>query len=347
MDMGAMVMAILPELGLLLLAGVVLALDLAWRASRRWLGWVTAGGALLVLLLSVLFSRPEAATQAEPLFGGMLRLDATSFVFRLIFVCGAGLTALFAMHHEIIGNRGEFYALMLIGTLGMSLMAAAGDLILLFLAIETTSLPLYILAGFLTRDEKSVEAGIKYMLYGAVTSAVMLYGFSLLYGFTGTTNLYEIAGQLLPRAGAPLFGPVLALLLALVGFGFKISAAPFHFWAPDVYEGAPTPVTGFLSTASKAAGFVVPRLFGHLAGAAHRPGDRQYVHRQPAGPGAEEHQAPAGLFLHRPGWLHAYRRGGRIAAWAAGHHLLPDGLPADQPGGLRRDRSHQPGDRLG
>jgi NADH-quinone oxidoreductase subunit N len=257
MDMGAMVMAILPELGLLLLAGVVLALDLAWRASRRWLGWVTAGGALLVLLLSVLFSRPEAATQAEPLFGGMLRLDATSFVFRLIFVCGAGLTALFAMHHEIIGNRGEFYALMLISTLGMSLMAAAGDLILLFLAIETTSLPLYILAGFLTRDEKSVEAGIKYMLYGAVTSAVMLYGFSLLYGFTGTTNLYEIAGQLLPRAGAPLFGPVLALLLALVGFGFKISAAPFHFWAPDVYEGAPTPVTGFLSTASKAAGFVV------------------------------------------------------------------------------------------
>ncbi|HZU86816.1 MAG TPA: NADH-quinone oxidoreductase subunit N [Anaerolineaceae bacterium] len=256
MNIGAMVLAILPEIGLLLLAGVVLAFDLAWRASRRWLGWLTAGGSLVVVLLSIFFARPEAL-QGDLLFGGMLRLDATGFVFRLIFVSGAGLTALFAMHHEIIGNRGEFYALMLISTLGMSLMAGAADLIMLFLAIETTSLPLYILAGFLTRDEKSVEAGIKYMLYGAVTSAVMLYGFSLLYGFTGTTNLYQIAGLLQPGGGLPPFGPVLALLLVLVGFGFKISAVPFHFWAPDVYEGAPTPVTGFLSTASKAAGFVV------------------------------------------------------------------------------------------
>ncbi len=257
MDMGTMVLVFLPEIGLLLLAALVLVLDLAWRASRRWLGWVTAGGALLVIVLSVLFARPADPTQAEQIFGGMLRFDMTGFVFRLIFLSGAALTALFSMHHEIIGARGEFYALMLVSTLGMSLMACAADLILLFLAIETTSLPLYILAGFLTRDEKSVEAGVKYMLFGAVASAVMLYGFSLLYGFTGTTNLYQIAQGILPRAGVPQLGPALALVLVLVGFAFKISAVPFHFWAPDVYEGAPTPVTGFLSTASKAAGFVV------------------------------------------------------------------------------------------
>jgi NADH-quinone oxidoreductase subunit N len=138
----------------------------------------------------------------------------------------------------------------------MDLMASSTNLILLYLAIETTSLPLYILSGFRVLDQKSVEAGIKYLLYGAMTSAIMLYGFSLLYGFSGSTNIYEIANKF-QQGGLP---PVLlagSVMLVLVGFGFKVSAAPFHFWAPDVYEGAPTPVAGFLSTASKAAGFAV------------------------------------------------------------------------------------------
>jgi NADH-quinone oxidoreductase subunit N len=143
---------------------------------------------------------------------------------------------------------------MLASTIGMCLMASAGNLVMLYLAIETTSIPMYVLAGFMTRDQRSTEAGFKYLLFGAFASAVMLYGFSLLYGFAGTTSIYDIATGL--RAGT-VPGPnvIATLLLILVGFAFKISAVPFHFWAPDVYEGAPTPVAGFLSTASKAAGF--------------------------------------------------------------------------------------------
>jgi NADH-quinone oxidoreductase subunit N len=186
----------------------------------------------------------------------MLRLDGAAFCFRMIFLASAAITAMFALENHEYGRRGEFYALLLVGALGMCLMASSADLIMLYLAIETTSAPLYVLAGFITRDPRSVEAGLKYLLFGAVTSAVMVYGFSLLYGFAGTTQIYELAGGL--QAGqAPLFGKIVALMLVLAGFSFKTSAAPFHFWAPDVYEGAPTPVAGFLSTASKAAGFSV------------------------------------------------------------------------------------------
>jgi NADH-quinone oxidoreductase subunit N len=248
-----MLLAILPEIGLVLLAALVLVLDLVWRGpTRRLLGWVTAGGLLVVAILAVLLARP--GSQPELIFGGMLRLDGTAFVFRLIFVLGAALTALFMVDQEPEGQQGEFYVLMLVATLGMSLMASSADLIMLYLAIETTSLPLYVMAGFMTRDPKSTEAGMKYFLFGAMTTAVMLYGFSLLYGFSGTTNLYAMAPQF---GQMPLPALVLAVILVLVGFGFKVSAVPLHFWAPDVYEGAPTPVAGFLSTASKAAGFAV------------------------------------------------------------------------------------------
>jgi NADH-quinone oxidoreductase subunit N len=127
---------------------------------------------------------------------------------------------------------------------------------MLYLSIETTSIPLYILAGFMTRDEKSVESGFKYLLFGAATSTVMLYGFSLLYGFAGTTNLYNLS-LVFYDMEFPKLAVLASMLLVMVGFGFKVSIVPFHFWAPDVYEGAPTPVAGFLSTASKAAGFAV------------------------------------------------------------------------------------------
>jgi NADH-quinone oxidoreductase subunit N len=136
----------------------------------------------------------------------------------------------------------------------MNLMAAAGDLVMLFLSIETASIPLYVMAGFMKEDDKSTESGFKYLLFGAMTSAVMLYGFSLMYGFSGTTDIYALAEAFREVPSIPLFA---SLLLVLVGFGFKVSMVPLQFWAPDVYEGAPTPVTGFLSTASKAAGFSV------------------------------------------------------------------------------------------
>src|SRR5215470_6555515 len=156
------------------------------------------------------------------------------------------------MDNEKAGRRGEAYLLLLASLIGMNLMAVSADLVMLYLAIETTSIPLYILAGFILGDEKSTEAGFKYLLFGALTSTVMLYGFSLIFGFAGTTNLYKLAGLFTSGDLSPLVGfGVLALIL--VGIGFKVSIVPFHFWAPDVYEGAPTPVAGYLSTASKAA----------------------------------------------------------------------------------------------
>ncbi len=247
--------AILPEILLLILAMVVLVSDLAWSVEkRRNLGWLTAGGLGVIIVISLLVDRPGADSQS--LWGGMVRYDWLAFIFKMLFLFGAAVTALFAMEIEALGRRGEFYLLLLASTLGMSLMASAGDMVMLYLSIETTSIPLYVLAGFMTRDQKSSEAGFKYFLFGALTSTIMLYGFSLLYGFVGTTNLYELAVRV--QNGQVAIAPVVgALLLVMVGFGFKISAAPFHFWAPDVYEGAPTPVAGFLSTASKAAGFAV------------------------------------------------------------------------------------------
>jgi NADH-quinone oxidoreductase subunit N len=247
--------AIAPQIGLFILAAMIFILDLVWRGDkRRRLAWITSIGLVLVSAAMLYFAQPSV--KGELVFGSMLRWDWFGFTFNMIFLFGGMITALLMKNHPEAGNKGEFYFLMVISILGMTMMASSADLIMLFLALETTSIPLYILAGFLRRDAKSTEAGFKYLLYGAMTSAMMLYGFSLLYGFTGTTKIYEIAAMLVSRQVA--LGPVAGvIILILVGIGFKISAVPFHFWAPDVYEGAPSPVTGFLSTASKAAGFSV------------------------------------------------------------------------------------------
>lgn len=250
----SMFLPILPEILLLVLAILILALDLILpRQQHRNLGWVVATG-LVLIMFSSLVAWPSG--EGQLVWGGMLRYDWLGFVFKLIFLFGAAITALFAMDVKGLGDRGEFYVLMLASTMGMAFMASAADLIMLFLSIETTSIPLYILAGFVLRDKKSTEAGFKYLLFGAMTSAIMLYGFSLLYGFSGTTDLYAIAANLQQGSG-PVVYVIGSLFMVLIGFGFKISAVPMHFWAPDVYEGAPTPVAGFLSTASKAAGFAV------------------------------------------------------------------------------------------
>jgi len=254
-----MFLSILPEILILVLGVLLLVIEPFWKDdSRRNAGWLTAGGLLAVMAISLFAGRP-----GEPVtvFGGMLRFDWLGFFFKMMFIFGAAVTALFMMDHEILGKRGESYILLLAATLGMDLMAASADLVMLYLAIETTSIPLYVLAGFMLSDKQSTEAGFKYLLFGAMTSAVMLYGFSLLFGFAGTTNLYELASMAL--AGQLSLGVALGLVvLIVVGLGFKVSIVPFHFWAPDVYMGAPTPVAGFLSTASKAAGFaVIVRLF--------------------------------------------------------------------------------------
>jgi NADH-quinone oxidoreductase subunit N len=248
-------LAVLPEILLVVLGGLVIVADLALPDGRkRDVGLLAAVGFAAVLGVMLLVTLPTVG--AGLILGGMLRHDLAAFVFRALFLFAGVVTALISLDSPVIGKEGEYYVVLIAAVLGMNLMAAAADLILLYLALETTSIALYALAGFLRENDKSAESGLKYFLFGAFTSTVMLYGFSLLYGFTGQTNLYALSAAL-TTGGAPPEAALLALLLVLVGFGFKISAVPFHFWAPDVYEGAPTPVTAFLSVASKAAGFAV------------------------------------------------------------------------------------------
>ncbi len=251
--------SILPEILILILSMLVLVVEPFWKEDqRRNVGWLTAGGLFAAMIISLLFGQPGAPTTT---LGGMVRFDWLGFFFKMLFMFAGAATALLFMDNEKVGHRGEAYLLLLASLLGMNLMAVSTDLVMLYLAIETTSIPLYVLAGFMLGDAKSTEAGFKYLLFGALTSTVMLYGFSLTFGFTGTTNIYQLAGLLKTDVLSPL-GAFGLLALILVGIGFKVSIVPFHFWAPDVYEGSPTPVAGFLSTASKAAGFaVLVRLF--------------------------------------------------------------------------------------
>jgi NADH-quinone oxidoreductase subunit N len=254
-----MFMSILPEILLLVLGVLLLVFEPFWKGDdHRNAGWMTAGGLLAIMAVSLLAGRPGEPTTV---FGGMLRYDWLGFFFKMMFIFGAAITSLFMMDHEILGKRGESFILLIAATIGMNLMAASADLVMLYLAIETTSIPLYVLAGFMLSDNRSTEAGFKYLLFGAMTSAIMLYGFSLLFGFAGTTDMYELASMAV-ASQLPLGVALGLVVLIVVGLGFKVSVVPFHFWAPDVYTGAPTPVAGFLSTASKAAGFaVLVRLF--------------------------------------------------------------------------------------
>jgi NADH-quinone oxidoreductase subunit N len=263
-----MFLTILPEFGMLVLAGLLLTLSLLKNERVNCcLGRVTAIGSALIVVLAFIFSRP--GTDPIFLWGGMLRLDSAGFLFRILFLVGVSLTSIFAETEGLVKNRPEFYAMLVFSAIGMSFMASAGDLIMLFLAIEIASIPLYVLAGVKVNHEHSVEAGIKYLLFGGLASAIMVFGFSILYGMGGTTRIDHIYAAV-KAANVPIAGLVGAVLFVLAGFTFKISAVPYHWWAPDVYEGAPTPVTGFLSTASKAAGFAIMlRLMAILFGAEH------------------------------------------------------------------------------
>ncbi len=258
-------LALAPEISIAALLIAVLSYDrLVPAAQRRRVGLLTAWAAFGILLLTVgiwiFFDQPDssAALQESLLWGGMIRHDLVTFVFRVIVLLALIVTTLISLDVPQL-QRGEYFALLLTATVGFSLMAASADMIMLFLALETASISLYVLAGFLTDKRRSTEAGMKYFIYGAFASAVMLYGFSLMYGLTGVSNIYEIAAALHERAVPADINAVLLLsgMMILAGFGFKISAVPFHFWTPDVYEGAPAPVTAFVSTASKAAGFAV------------------------------------------------------------------------------------------
>ena len=259
-------LAILPEISLVILVIAVLAYDRILKpAERRRVGLLAAWGAIVILLITVglwvLFGEPEPnrSLVESLMWGGMIRNDLITLVFRVMFLIAAAIVSLFSLDVPAL-QRGEYFALLLTATIGFSLMAAGSDMIMLFLAIETASISLYILTGFLTDERRSTEAGIKYFLYGAFASAIMLYGLTLVYGITAQTNIFVIASLVAQSGALPpeingLF--LLATVMIVAGFGFKISAVPFHFWTPDAYEGAPAPVTAFVSTASKAAGFAV------------------------------------------------------------------------------------------
>ena len=256
------VLALAPELGLLILALLILLVERVYKPEqRRNLGLITAWGVFVILLgtlaLWAFFDQPSI--QPESYWGGMIRQDLVTFVFRIMFLVVLLVTCLISLDFPNV-QRGEYYALLLTATIGFSLMAASSDLIMLFIALETASISLYILAGFTQGEYRSNEAGMKYFIYGAFASAVMLFGMSYLYGLTVETNIYSVAQEIsrIYLADDAMRATVLvAAALVIVGFGFKISAVPYHFWVPDVYEGAPTPVTGLVSTASKAAGFAV------------------------------------------------------------------------------------------
>ena len=248
-------LAIFPEIALVLLGVLVLSLDLYSSQSRRGQVGYFAGFGLIAVAILNLFATP-AATSDQLVWGGTLRHDEFTQIFRTMTYLAAALTCFMAMGDVRLRYKGEFYLIIIVATIGASLMSGAYDLILAFLALETLSISLYILAGFIRGDDRSAESGLKYFLFGSFASAFMLYGFTLLYGFTGATNFHAIGEKL--ADGSITDPPVLvALLLVVVGFGFKISAVPFHFWTPDVYEGAPTPMTAYVSVASKAVSFAL------------------------------------------------------------------------------------------
>lgn len=246
---------IAPEIGLTLLALILLFLEVYLPKERRiWIAYTSVVGMGLLALTPLIWAPIPGG---ETAWGGMVRHDNLSQVFKVMVLLAGAFTSWMAVDSQRLANKGEFHLIIVVATLGGCLLSATADVIMLFIALETTSIPLYILAAFQRKETRSIESGMKYFLYGAFTSAFMLFGLSLLYGFTGDTSFTGIADALGANTDISQISIIVAMVLIMIGFGFKISAVPFHFWTPDVYEGAPTPVTGFVSVASKAASFAL------------------------------------------------------------------------------------------
>ena len=243
--------ALLPILIVVATGVVVLVADLFAR-DKRSLAWVSLIG---VLLAGTVGAMQQGMYGFNPWFQNMLVSDGYANFFNLIFVIAAALSILAALGY--LGwaglERGEYYVLLLFSTAGMMVMAAAADLMVLFLGLEVMSIALYVMAAFNRRLRPSGEAGLKYFMLGSFASAFFLYGAALTYGATGSTNL-QVIGKVLAGSGRPPLA-LLGLGLLLIGFAFKVAAVPFHWWTPDVYTGAPTSVTTFMSVGAKAAGF--------------------------------------------------------------------------------------------
>jgi NADH-quinone oxidoreductase subunit N len=268
---------IMPEVILVLFACVALVLEVMLpRARKRVVAWVSlAGVAFSLVSLGILYSKVSNQGAPRTAFFDMIVLDDYAVVFKLIFLIGAGLSILISMRYlDTEGEqRGEYYSLILFAVIGMMFMSSGVDLLTLFVSLELMAVSVYILVGFFKRDKKSNEAAMKYFLLGAFSSGVLLFGISLIYGLTGTTNLAGIA-KALPIVASSNFNPLgldtapdmrylllMSMILMAAGMFFKVAAVPFHMWAPDAYEGAPTSITAFMSVGVKAASFA---MFGRL-----------------------------------------------------------------------------------
>ncbi len=245
-----------PELILVGTLAIVIVADLLTQArpvgeNRRLLTGLAFAGLAAALLAS--FTEPGGAA----LFASMVADDGLLAVLRPVFILTSIVVLAFTLRSkELDGVRmGEMIALLLTATAALCWMAGSVNLAMIYLSLETVSVASYLMVGYLSSDRLSNEASLKYILFGAVSTGAMLFGLSLLYGLTGTLDLYGVRAALAEEAGGPAL--LLVLVLVAAGIGFKIAAAPFHFWCPDVYTGAPTPVTAFLSVGPKAAGFAV------------------------------------------------------------------------------------------
>ncbi len=249
-------MLISPELILAIFGMLVLVVDLIGRArTREWLPWVTVLGFVLAFAATLYIWGSNAS-----IFAGMYSVDMFSLFFKLLATIAGTMIVLVSIDYlrGRTTRQGEFFSIFTFSILAMTMMASSASLLMIYLSIEFLSYTSYLLTGFLREDKKSNEAALKYFLYGAITSAVMLYGLSLLYGVSGSLNLTDIATAFANTVDPSVRTVALvAPALVLAGLGFKISLVPFHQWAPDAYEGAPTPVTAFLSVGPKAVGFAI------------------------------------------------------------------------------------------
>jgi NADH-quinone oxidoreductase subunit N len=247
--------ALAPEIVLAGFMVLAIVADLLFEERQRWATANIAGIGLLGSLFAVITLAVQSGA-ARSMFEGSYVVDDFSLVLKALFCIAGYVVVLMSTNYIEEGGyyQGEYYTLLLTSVLGMQMMSSSRELISMFVALELLSIPAYMLAAWRKRDVKSNEAGVKYFLLGVFASAVMLYGMSLLYGVSGSTRFSDIAAYLAKAGNEPI--TTLAVVFIVVGFGFKVSAVPFHTWAPDTYEGAPTPITAFLSVASKAAGFV-------------------------------------------------------------------------------------------
>ncbi len=229
--------------------------DLIFRRSAIVVAVVAMAG----LIVSLAFLFPQSGVSAS-IFSNMIAVDSFSFFFKLLILVSAVLIVIFSLQSAELNSAGrrlgEYYSLLIALTLGMVLMAGASNLLMMYLALELSSITSYILSGYTREAQDSSEASLKYVIYGALSSGLMLYGISIIYGMTGSLDIYTI-NQVLAKGNFNELALLIAGVLALAGFGYKISAVPFHFWTPDVYEGAPITITAFLSVASKAGGFAM------------------------------------------------------------------------------------------